>query len=154
MSDNTLDFVGKVKLFNEIAGQKEEFNKRKASLYVGLILEELAEMFESFQLDEWNRQAHHLHALGNSFKCGDYDYVMDNVDRVGYLDASVDIAVVSLGASISIGADVEKACNKVADNNLSKFPVVDGKHTVMRDANGKIAKPEGFTSVDLSDCIR
>ena len=146
-------FVSKVKLFNEIAGTKEEFNQRKAAMYVGLILEELGEMFESFKTPEWELEAEHLHLMGTRFKKGDFDSALDTVDKVEFLDAAVDIAVVSLGAGISIGANIEKACLKVADNNLDKFPIVNGVHTVLKDENGKVRKPDGYKSVDLGDCF-
>jgi hypothetical protein len=42
-------FVEKVKEFNELAGTKEELDVRKAAMYTGLILEEVAELIESYQ---------------------------------------------------------------------------------------------------------
>lgn len=153
--EENLDFISKVKLFNKIAGTKEEFDPRKASLYVGLILEEVAEMFESFNVttEEWTAAIEYLHNFGTEFKSGNYDYVMDNVDRIEFLDAAIDISVVSLGAGISIGGDVEKACHAVADNNLEKYPIIGGERIVLKDENGKIKKPDGFKSVDLKDCL-
>jgi predicted HAD superfamily Cof-like phosphohydrolase len=149
-----MGFVEKVKLFNEIAGTKEQFDKRKAAMYVGLIYEELAEMLDSFGHDDWLVEANHLHDVGMNFKKGDYDYVMDTVDRVEFLDAAVDIAVVALGAGIAIGADVAGACDAVADNNLEKFPLIDGVHTVLKDDNGKVKKPEGYKSVELNSFVK
>lgn len=148
-----MDFVSKVKLFNDIAGTKEVFDQRKAAMYVGLILEEVAEMIESFKAESCESRVKEFHEIAMKFKSGELDYLLDNVDRVEFLDAAVDIAVVALGAGISIGADIEKACHKVADNNLEKFPVVNGVHTVLKDANGKVRKPEGYKSVTLDDCI-
>lgn len=148
-----MSFVNNVKLFNTISGNTGEFDKRKAALYVGLCFEELGEMVESFKLDEWEDEAKHLQLMGNRFKRGDFDVVMDYVDRVEFLDAAIDIAIVTLGAGIAIGGDIDKACNKVTNNNLSKFPLVDGVHTVLKDENGKIKKPEGFVSVVLDDCL-
>lgn len=150
------NFVQDVKEFNRIAGTEEVFDKRKSALYVGLIFEEMAEMIESLTNSsaEWLDVATWLDQIGNNFKRGDYDAEFDNVDRVAFLDATVDIAVVSLGAGIAIGADIEGACNAVSENNLSKFPIVDGVRTVLRDENGKIKKPEGFKSVELTSYVK
>jgi hypothetical protein len=148
-----MDFVRKVQLFNAIAGTKEEFNQRKAAMYVGLILEEVAEMIESFKNESCEGRVKEFNEIAMKFKSGELDYLLDNVDRVEFLDAAVDIAVVALGAGISIGGDIDKACNKVADNNLEKFPLVNGVHTVLKDENGKVRKPEGYKSVNLEDCI-
>ena len=153
------DFVKEVKEFNAIAGTPEVFDKRKAALYTGLIFEELAELIESLQVtgDEstaWNDVKVFLDDMGTKFKSGEYDYTFDTVDRVEFLDACVDISVVSMGAGIAIGGDIEGACLEVSANNLSKFPLVDGVRTVLKDDNGKIMKPADFQRVELSKYIR
>ena len=149
-----MEFIEKVKLFNEIAGTKNEFDKRKAALYVGLICEELGELFDSFKSDNFNSNTMAMNSLSMLFKQGSYDYLFDTVDRVEFIDAVSDITVVALGAGIAIGADISGACNAVADNNLEKFPIHNGIHTVLRDANGKIAKPPNFKSVELSEFVK
>lgn len=148
------DFVKEVKEFNELAGTPEQFDSRKAALYVGLILEEVSEMIDSFQDKNWNTVSTYLNTLGNDFKSGVYDGVMDSVNRTEFLDAAVDIAVVSLGAGIAIGGDIEGATLAVSENNLSKFPLIDGKRVVLKDGNGKIKKPEGFKAVDLEPFVK
>lgn len=151
------NFVQDVKEFNRIAGTEEVFDKRKAALYTGLIFEELSEMIDSINSDHsaaWLDVSSYLNNIGDAFKRGDYDYKFDTVDRVDYLDAAVDISVVSLGAGIAIGADIEGACNAVSENNLSKFPLVDGVRTVLRDENGKVKKPEGFKPVELAQYVK
>lgn len=159
--NNMRDFVKEVKEFNEIAGTKEEFNVRSSALYTGLIFEELAELIASLQIEKsedanWNWEAvqKFLEDMGTKFKSGEYDEVFDNVDRVEFLDACVDIAVVALGGGIAIGGDIEGACLEVSANNLSKFPLVDGKRVVLKDENGKIKKPADFQRVELSKYIR
>ena len=157
-----MNFVQSVKKFNEIAGTLEEFDKRKASLYLGLILEEVAEMIDSLgsadedpESDEkFQGVSEYLDVLGNNFKSGEYDYMMNAVNRKEFLDAAVDIAVVSLGAGISIGADIEGATMEVADSNLSKFPLVEGVYTVLKDGNGKIMKPPSFRKPELSQFLK
>ena len=42
-----MTFVESVCKFNEIAGTPNEFNERKAALYIGLIMEELAETVDA-----------------------------------------------------------------------------------------------------------
>lgn len=150
------NFVQEVKEFNEIAGTLEEFNVRKAALYTGLIFEELSELIESLNCREasWLDLSVYLSEIGDNFKQGKYDQVFENVDRVEFLDACVDIAVVSLGGGIAIGGDIEGACLEVSANNLSKFPIVDGKRTVLKDENGKIKKPADFQRVELTKYIR
>lgn len=157
--NNMRNFVQEVKEFNEIAGTLEEFNVRKAALYTGLIFEEMAELIESLQIEgeygkQWLEVQQFLENMGTNFKSGEYDEDFDNVNRVEFLDACSDIAVVSIGAGIAIGGDIEKALLKVSENNLSKFPLVDGKRVVLTDENGKIKKPADFQRVELSDCLR
>lgn len=41
-------FVEKVKTFNTVAGTQEVFDVRKTAMYTGLILEEVAELIESY----------------------------------------------------------------------------------------------------------
>jgi hypothetical protein len=88
------------------------------------------------------------------------------------IDGAVDEFVIVCGKLQileAMGYDVAEAIKRVCDNNLSKFPSLDAgcaynkefelsvneKYNVyvIRDKNGKIRKPEGFVSVDLSDCV-
>lgn len=99
------------------------------------------------------------------------------------LDGICDVLVVALQALAQIevlGFDVNKAFDKISDNNLNKILVVkeeaeeqakllqdnlgetiivkevdyEGrKYYTLRDVNGKIRKPVGFVGVDISDCI-
>lgn len=153
-----LDFVSNVKLFNEISGTPEEYNTRKVGLYTALVLEEVSEMIDALGMKN-TKLYEILDHYRKEFKEASYDSAIeltmqDEDKRIEYLDACVDIAIVSLGGAVAIGGDVLKACDKVSENNLSKFPIVDGKHTVLKDANGKIMKPKDFVSVKLNDCLR
>lgn len=151
-----LDFIQKVKLFNEIGGTKNEYNVKKLSLYFGLIAEEFSELLQSFNNESWDDTIYFFDDMSTKFKEGTYDKYFDslNFNKVDALDAIVDIAVVALGAGIAMGVDVDGACHAVADNNLTKFPIVDGKHTVLYDENGKIKKPLGFKSVELTSFVK
>jgi predicted HAD superfamily Cof-like phosphohydrolase len=153
-----MDFVEKVKLFNEIAGTKEQYDTRKVALYTALILEEVSEMVEALGMKKttlFDTLEIYRKGFKNTAYDKDIEIVLQNQDnRIEYLDAAVDIAVVALGAGISIGGDINKAVNKVADNNLEKFPIVDGVHTVLKDESGKVKKPDSYVSVVLDDCFK
>jgi hypothetical protein len=105
------DFVAKVKEFNEIAGTKEVFDERKVALYTGLILEEVAELIESYDHPEVQLLWSMIHQEATLFKNGGYDHCVAGIDRVAALDAGVDISVVSIGLGIALGCDVAGACN-------------------------------------------
>lgn len=143
------DFVSKVKEFNEIAGTLEVFDTRKVALYTGLILEEVAELIEAYIHPELQLLWSTIQQEATNFKNGEYDHCVADIDEVSALDAAVDISVVSIGLGISLGCDIAGACNEVAENNLEKFPVVDGVRVVLRDENGKVKKPPGYKAVSL-----
>lgn len=147
------DFVSKVKKFNEIAGTTAVFDRRKTAMYTGLILEEVAELIESYDHPELQLLWSTIQQEATNFKNGEYDHCVSTIDRVDALDAAVDIAVVALGLGISLGCDVEGACHAVADNNLSKFKKIDGKYTVLKDPNGKVMKPPGYKPPSLESYV-
>lgn len=103
-------------------------------------------------------------------------------DKVESLDACVDILVTVMGymqkMQYTYGADVAKAMDLIAENNLSKYPPTkelaeqtvkmyadkgvathytyneDYQVYVIRDSiTGKVKKPIGFKPVDLSVCF-
>lgn len=153
-----MDFVKKVQLFNEISGTKEEYDTRKVGLYTALILEEVGELVESLGMKQTSL-FEILDCYRKSFKTAVYDddieKIMENKqNRIDYLDACVDISVVSLGGGISIGADIEGACNAISDNNLEKFELVNGEYIVLRDSDGKVRKPLSYKSVTLESFIK
>ena len=106
---------------------------------------------------------------------------LEETDLVEELDACQDILVTVFGylqKLEALGARVDKAMVKTADNNLSKFPTTleevqqtqefyktvknketvfgynsDYKRYVVRDMNGKYLKPSSFVENDLSDCF-
>ena len=73
-------------------------------------------------------------------------------DLVEILDACVDQLYILCGTINQHGLQsvIEEAFNRVHSNNMSKVGI-DGK--VLRNANGKILKPDGFKAVDLTDLI-
>lgn len=164
-----MDFIEKVREFNQVAGTIEQLDARKVALYTALQLEELAEKISAIAKAEKAAGVESANGLGKlqvalewhsrRFKAGEFDglvaeAVKDDDTREEILDADIDVAVVSIGGAISIGADVQGACHEVADNNLTKFPIINGVRTVLKDENGKVIKPEGYKSVSLRKFIK
>lgn len=146
-----------VKKFSEIAGVLDNPTYDTVDLYNSLAFEELSESITAL---EENDPVEILDGAIDEFYivCGK----LAILDKMGY--------------------NVEEGIRRVCENNLSKFPqqTEDGGHevfalengytmegkaifnkvlkafevyTVYQDANGKIRKPEGFKSVDLSDLV-
>ena len=157
-----MDFVNKVTLFNKIAGNANQFSERKLGLYIGLIAEEFGELLESIPLpngienndaDQLRQMIDSLDVLSSKMKSGVYDHLIKNIDRVEAVDAHIDIAVVALGAAFVTGADVDGACHNVADSNLSKFPIVNGEHIVLKNTAGKVIKPDTYTPASIAQFL-
>lgn len=150
-----MEFIEKVKLFNQIAGHTEQFDSRKVALYTGMLCEEFAEMIHSLNLSSLDAFHEMLVAYGNAFKKGTFDSGMENIDRVEFLDGCIDVAVIATGSAIVSGADVIPAFHHIADNNLSKYETdADGNYIVLRDANGKIMKPASYVRPNLEPFIK
>lgn len=158
MTEKAQTFTEKVKLFNTISGNTGEFDPRRFSMYMGLILEEFKEALESFNSEDWNDTISYFNDLSIRFKRGDYDdYISsENFNREEALDAAVDISVVAIGAGIAVGADIEGACHEVADNNLTKFSYDQetGEFVVLKDENGKVKKPATYKPVTLEKFLK
>lgn len=152
-------FVEKVIEFNNLAGNTGELNNKLVSLYIGLIAEEFAELLEAS-----NGEAHLINIIktaSTNYKKyeGEYRVSLDNAllnkdNRIEILDGCVDIAVVSLGCGIANGCEIIGACEEVANNNLEKFPIIDGERVVLKDENGKIKKPSNYQSVNLEKFVK
>lgn len=92
-------------------------------------------------------------------------------DSVGILDGACDLFVTVAGLMQKLahqGYDVSTAIKRVNENNLSKFPLTlegqwNPEHSaqfnteyqrfIFKNTDGKIMKPLGFISVDLSDLV-
>lgn len=133
-----------IKKFNDIAENLINVDSESIALQLDLIQEEYIETVDAF----------------------------DAGNNEGILDGAIDMFVVVSGLLQKLeaqGYDVAEAIKRVCDNNSQKFPSLDvgcaynkefelsinEKYNVyvIRDKNGKIRKPEGFVSVDLSDCV-
>lgn len=72
-------------------------------------------------------------------------------DEIETLDACMDMIWVILGFCYMKGYDVQGAWNEVARSNLSKINQETGK--VIKRADGKVLKPEGWTPPDLKQFV-
>ena len=72
-------------------------------------------------------------------------------DRVEQLDALVDILVVTMGAIRAGGFDGEGAWKEVMNTNFAKIDPTTGK--VIKRADGKVLKPEGWKAPELAPFV-
>ena len=79
-----------------------------------------------------------------------HDAIVAN-DSVEQLDALVDILVVTIGAIRAAGWDGEGAWNEVMRTNFAKVDPTTGK--VIKRADGKVLKPEGWTAPELAQFL-
>lgn len=79
-------------------------------------------------------------------------HAIDIDDRVEQLDALVDILVVTAGAIRAAGWDGEAAWNEVMRTNFAKIDSETGK--VIKRADGKVLKPEGWQAPELAQFVK
>jgi len=77
--------------------------------------------------------------------------IQDN-DKVEQLDALIDILVVTMGAVRAAGWDGEGAWKEVMDTNFAKIDPTTNK--VIKRADGKVLKPEGWKAPELAQFIK
>ena len=77
--------------------------------------------------------------------------IQDN-DKVEQLDALIDILVVTMGAVRAAGWDGEGAWKEVMDTNFAKIDPTTNK--VIKRADGKVLKPEGWKAPQLAQFIK
>ena len=75
-----------------------------------------------------------------------------NHDQVETLDALIDILVVTIGAIHSAGFDAEGSWKEVMATNFAKIDRETGK--VRKREDGKVLKPQGWTSPDLKPFLK
>jgi len=73
-------------------------------------------------------------------------------DEIEQLDALIDILVVTIGAIHSAGYDAESAWKEVMSTNFAKIDKETGK--VRKREDGKVLKPQGWTSPDLKPFLK
>lgn len=148
-----INIVDAVTQFMKAADQTiDVFNTRQAALYTGLQAEEFAEKLEALfaGCDKEPIVLTNLKHLAADLKSGVYDAHIAKACRLEMLDADVDLLWVTVGSARSQGALAHHAISEVARSNLSKLGP-DGK--MLKDENGKVKKPEGYSPPDLSRFI-
>ena len=65
-------------------------------------------------------------------------------------DGLVDLLVVTVGACVAMGLPLDTLWNEVLRSNLSKIQL-DGK--VLKDASGKVQKPDGYIPPNLKQFL-
>jgi predicted HAD superfamily Cof-like phosphohydrolase len=73
-------------------------------------------------------------------------------DEEGQLDGCMDLIWVILGYCYMKGYDVDGAWAEVARSNLSKIDSTTGK--VIKNENGKVLKPEGWSPPNLKPFVK
>jgi predicted HAD superfamily Cof-like phosphohydrolase len=138
-----------VQEFMRIGGQKTNiFDAQQATLYVGLVLEEVAEMLRTLQagsVDTLGRSRYtilisDLKALSSEMKQGFHMGDVLRCTHTNLLDDAFDVSWVAMGLMLSVSISASAAWREGARSNLAKFP----NGVAKRDANGKIQKPEGW----------
>jgi phosphoribosyl-ATP pyrophosphohydrolase len=71
-------------------------------------------------------------------------------DLVEVADALADIIYIACGTAVSYGIPLDDVFAEVHRSNMEKL--VDGK--VIRRADGKVQKPEGWTAPDISGVLK
>lgn len=125
------------------------FDIRQAALYTGLQCEELAEKLQALGLLS---EASILDGLGILFKKGSLDHHIADAPKHDLLDADLDLLWVSIGAALSLGAEVDLGWSLLTENNMAKIDPVTGKARRNPDT-GKIMKPEGHVAPDFKLCF-
>lgn len=139
---------------NWIDEAKQPRNVRNQALYLGLCLEELAEVLnEVFEVDrndavELGQVASKLAYLGNLFKEGLWDRNVGLANQVELMDGFCDLTWVAIGAGHMTG-NVAGAFAEVAQSNWSKFQ--DG--LALLDKNGKVIKAASFRAPVLAPFV-
>lgn len=141
---------------------------KQLGLYFGLQCAELAEKLEALGVLGLSQQ---LDLVGDKLKEGAFSSKLANLTqarKIAFLDGDIDLLWASIGAAISLGADVAGAFREVASSNLSKAVYcaacqgdceIDGEDcascrgvgkVMFRDENGKIMKPKGYKKPELA----
>ena len=127
---STLNTNNDVATFLTAAGQYtsdvlvEDWNVNpQAKLYKKLVMEEFIELMEAW----------------------------DDGDVVEVADAIGDTIWVLQGLALSAGIPMQQVWDEIARSNLAKIDSVTGK--VLKRADGKVQKPEGWTPPDIESII-
>lgn len=130
-----------------------KIDRRKQSVQVGVHIEEVVEMLQSFTLEGFETKRAEaivaMHELAEIMKKNP-DAIMKLRDRQEFLDACADQIVTATGSAYMQGMDIVGALNEVNKSNFSKFK--DGR--AIFNEFGKIAKnPETYKEPELKPFI-
>jgi predicted HAD superfamily Cof-like phosphohydrolase len=115
-------------------------NETTARLYLGLMLEELAETLEA---EGYVTIARHIHDYACDIKRG---LVPEKEpDVVECFDGGIDLEWVTIGYMLARKFPIHQGWQEVARSNLSK--IVDG--VVMKNEYGKVIKPPSYIAPDM-----
>lgn len=143
--------INEVRVFMAACDQEvTQRSGRQIALYTGLQCEELAEKLGEI-LGEADPTVVKLHDLGNMFKKGYLDYAVNRANQVELLDADLDLIWVSIGAAISLGANVELGWDILTQSNMSKIDLATGK--ALKDQNGKVMKPSSYSPPEFGSAF-
>ena len=148
-----MDIIERIESFNfNIGNTIDRPDERQVSLYVGLVLEEVAELVQAasgmLEMDDVKS----IKELADRFKKGhqalaDTEPDLDEDERVDILDAACDVVITAVGVGISLGANVRGALHEVMRANEKKL-----EHGRI-DENGKLLKPDNWQAPDLRDYL-
>lgn len=124
------------------------------SVQSGVMIEEMAEFFESVRFVEYTdgnidlrMVAAMMHKIGNELKKNGKQ--LGTQDRLACLDALCDIDVTLNGVAFLAGFDKNGADDEVLNSNDSKFE--DGKAVIQ--PGGKIGKGKNYVAPDLTKFV-
>ena len=80
----------------------------------------------------------------------EYKEAEEKADIVGIADALGDMIYIICGTAVSYGIPLEEVFDEIHRSNMAKL--VDGK--VIRRADGKVLKPEGWTPPDIQSILK
>lgn len=120
--------------FMKACGQTvDKYNRKQASLYDDLIIEEQEEFAASFvEARQKYNDAYHPHNPSGA-------------------DALIDQIVVLIGFGLSMGWPMNKLWREVMDSNMAKIDPTTGKVKKRRD--GKVLKPKGWQPPNINDIL-
>lgn len=127
-----------------IAGQ--DHTHKVAAFYIGMILEEVAELLEAQEVPSG-----FIQGIATLWKQGSYRFINNEAT----LDAFADILWVAASAGHAMGADMQGAFDAVTESNCSKFVESDtGELVALKDVNGKVKKGPNYKAVNLSSFMK
>jgi hypothetical protein len=123
------------------------------NVQLGCHFEEISEMLVALEgqnavtRNKLSEIAYQMSSLATAFKDGRYD--AEPMPRTEFLDSLCDQIVTAIGVAHCSHMKIDAALALVNESNWNKF--VDGEP--LRDGNGKIKKPVGWTSPRLEGCV-